>query len=227
MGAKRNHFYEDKPVKTPFTILALLWASGPASAALVERLGGKAIYDPVAHLTWMQDANYAKTSGYDVDGLMTRDEAMIWAASLNIDGVAGWRLPGGPILDFGYNQTTDEMGNLFYNVLGGRAGGNIADTHNANYGLFKNIQSFPNSDRGTAWYWSSIDPVVGGGGAWAFNFNGGWQGGTDKTDQMFAWAVRSGDVADVAPVPLPSTGYLFASAIAGARLLRRRPAKSL
>lgn len=33
------------------------------------------------------------------------------------------------------------MGNLFYNVLGGRPGDSIATTHNANYNLFTNIQS--------------------------------------------------------------------------------------
>jgi hypothetical protein len=52
---------------TALTVMTLMATSG-AEAALVERLGGKAIYDDVANLTWLQDANYAQTSGYDDDG---------------------------------------------------------------------------------------------------------------------------------------------------------------
>jgi len=36
-----------------------------ADAALVSRLGGLTYYDDVANLTWLADANYAQTSGYD------------------------------------------------------------------------------------------------------------------------------------------------------------------
>ena len=73
---------------TALTALSFMRASG-AEAALVERLGGKAIYDDVADLTWLQDANYAQTSGYDADGRMNWVQAKAWAGSLNIDGVTG------------------------------------------------------------------------------------------------------------------------------------------
>ncbi len=35
---------------------------------LYERAGGFAYYDWHQDITWMQDANYALTSGYDLDG---------------------------------------------------------------------------------------------------------------------------------------------------------------
>ena len=106
---------------TALTALSLMLASG-AEAALVTRLGGKAIYDNVANLTWLQDANYAQTSGYDADGRMNWVQANAWAGSLNIDGVTGWRLPGGPMNDYrntvSYNQTASEMGNFFLQRAG-------------------------------------------------------------------------------------------------------------
>ena len=128
---------------TALTALSLMLAGG-AEAALVERLfdangNAQAIYDDVADLTWLQDANYAQTSAYDADGRMNWVQANAWAGSLNIDGVTGWRLPGGTMVNGGYNQTASEKGNLFYNLLGGTAGSNITTTHNANYNLFKNV----------------------------------------------------------------------------------------
>ena len=150
---------------TALTVAALVVTSG-AEAALVTRLGGKAIYDSVANLTWLQDANYARTSGYDADGAMSWVQANVWAGSLNIDGVTGWRLSGGPMLGSGYNQTASEIGNLFYNVLGGTAFSSITTTHNANYNLFKNVQS--------NFYWSGVEwsPI----NAWLFDFGHGTVG---------------------------------------------------
>ena len=41
-------------------------------------------------MTWLADANYAKTSGYDADGLMDWQSAMDWAANLSYyDSVRG------------------------------------------------------------------------------------------------------------------------------------------
>lgn len=60
-----------------------------ANAALVSRLGGLAYYDTEADLTWLADANYAMTSGYDADGLMNWANANAWAAGLDVEGVTG------------------------------------------------------------------------------------------------------------------------------------------
>jgi len=50
----------------------LLAVSGAVGTALVDR-GGGMIHDTVLNITWLQDANYAQTSGYDADGKMTWD----------------------------------------------------------------------------------------------------------------------------------------------------------
>lgn len=48
-------------------IFVILIISGSVDAALVDR-GGGMIYDTDRDITWLQDMNYAKTSGYDADG---------------------------------------------------------------------------------------------------------------------------------------------------------------
>ena len=55
--------------------------------------GGGLIYDTTLNITWLRNANYAKSSGYDSDGLMTFNQASSWAASLIYGGIGGWRLP--------------------------------------------------------------------------------------------------------------------------------------
>ena len=87
----------------------------PTNAALFDR-GGGLIYDDVLNITWLQDANYAKTSGYDADGKMTWDNAKNWAANLKYyDSVRDvnfndWRLPTvNPIngSSFDYSRSVD------------------------------------------------------------------------------------------------------------------------
>ena len=69
-----------------------------ARAGLHDR-GGGLLYDDVLDVTWLQDANYAKTSGYSPSGKMSWAEANKWVRALvyhdpvrNVD-YTGWRLP--------------------------------------------------------------------------------------------------------------------------------------
>jgi len=64
----------------------------PAHATLIDR-GGGLLYDDVLNITWLQDANYARTSGYDADGRMNWNNAKSWAANLVYGGYDDWRLP--------------------------------------------------------------------------------------------------------------------------------------
>jgi len=70
-------------------MLAASLIPGAAHAALQGRdLNGsldsfEAYYDTDLHITWLADANYAQTSGYDADGLMNRIEAITWASNLS------------------------------------------------------------------------------------------------------------------------------------------------
>ena len=73
-------------------------SQAPVDAALFDR-GGGLIYDDVLDITWLQDANYAQTSGFDADGRMTWVQANDWANGLTYyDSVRDvtyddWRLP--------------------------------------------------------------------------------------------------------------------------------------
>ena len=81
-----------------YSAIAAILAFGSASAQLLNR-GGGLIYDTQLKVTWLQDANYARTSGAHPTGRMTFKQARAWAASLAyfdaVRGVTltGWRLP--------------------------------------------------------------------------------------------------------------------------------------
>jgi len=179
-------------------IIIILGVSGAANAALVDR-GGGLIYDQDLNITWLANAN--------VNGLMTWDTAMTWASNLSYyDSVRNvtytdWRLPTSDTCG-GYNCTGSEMGHLFYTELGGVAGTSIATTHNANYNLFQNVQSY--------FYWSGTEYAPDTDYAWIFDFNGGYQDVGVKNDDFYAWAVRPGDVA---AVPEPAAMWLFGSGL--------------
>ena len=91
-----------------------------SNAALIDR-GGGMIYDEDRNITWLADAKYAMTSGYDSDGLMTWDQATSWVGQLKYQGYGDWRLPvadwPGSITFSGYIRE-GEMGHLFYDELG-------------------------------------------------------------------------------------------------------------
>jgi len=197
----------------------LLFVMGSAQAALIDR-GGGFIYDDVLDVTWLQDANYAQTSGFDPDGRMTWDTAVSWADGLSVyDSVRDvtyddWRLAttlqpdpscssqSGGGVSFGYDCTGSEMGHLF-NVDGISAG---------TPGLFTNLQS--------DLYWSGTEYAPNTYGAWYFYFDGGYQHNYSKGYGSYALAVRSGDVA-ASVVPVPAAVWLFGSALAGLMGFRR------
>lgn len=97
-----------------------------ANAALVSVLGGQAINDTDLNVTWLADANYAQTSGYSANGLMTWNQAQNWIASLNAEnGGAGhlgyndWRLPvTGPVngVSMSYIFQYDGSSDVGYNI---------------------------------------------------------------------------------------------------------------
>ena len=202
---------------TTAAVLAFSLSTG-AQASLVARTGGM-VYDTINDITWAADANLAKTSGYDADGQMTWANAVAWADQLTLGGFTDWSLPTTvPAVPY-YNQTGSQMGDLFYNQLGGAARKNIATTHNDNYNLFTHVQSYV--------YWSSSEEgfYCGGGDcvpnpgyyghAWYFDTYGE-QFFTVKEAPFFAWAVRPGDV------PVPGAFWLFGTALVGLIGLKRR-----
>jgi len=194
--------------------------SGAAQAALQARdLDGnlatfEAYYDTDLNITWLADANYAQTSGYDADGMMNWGDAKTWAANLSFtDGVNvydNWRLPttlqpdascgsqaGG--VSYGNGCAGSEMGHLVFLELGGVAGWGITTTHNSNYNLFQNIDPLST-------YWSETEYVPDATRAWTFSMYNSYQFGGYKNQYpgYYAWAVSSGEVG-IAAIPEADT----------------------
>ena len=197
-------------IRTAIFLCAL--AAGSAQAALQDR-GGGLIYDTDLDITWLSDANYAMTSGYDSDGLMNWSEATAWAAGLAYGGYTDWRLPttlqpdptcsnqGG--LGSGYggvNCTGSDMGHLFYTELGGTGfTTSILTSLDPDLAKFTNIQS--------NFYWSGSDYAPNAPySAWYFYLYYGYQSNYTKGESLYALAVRPGDVA---AIPEPETYAMF------------------
>lgn len=228
------------------TLLVLLAASS-SSAALVGRLpvtpGGtdyQAYFDDVLGITWLADANYAQTSGYDQDGLMTWRVAQAWVAALNSAnylGVSDWRLPavtdtGNPYCgdvayagtDCGFNVdlATGELAHLFHSTLGNIAGYDSSGIPTGCEPCLVNVGPFSNVQPSQYWY-GTRGPLLGPPGSnsyggWAFSFYNGAQH-SNIFGWTYAWAVRAGDIA---PVPVPAALWHLSSAVSVLVLVKRR-----
>ena len=177
------------------------------NATLIDR-GNGLVYDTDLNITWLSDANYAQTSGYDSDGLMNWNEAIEWADQLEYRGFNNWRLPTttqpdsncsfhNSYVDAGYNCTASEMGYLFYEELGGTQGSSISQQ-----------EYFTNIELGRYWSSTTVAPSDPN-NSWFFDFSSGWQGGQLQSSYIFsAWAVHDGDIANV---PAPSALFLMAT----------------
>ncbi|MDP2823442.1 MAG: PEP-CTERM sorting domain-containing protein [Sulfuritalea sp.] len=225
-----------------------LLASGVAQAALNDR-GGGLLYDDVLDVTWLQDANYAKTSGYDADGLMSWTAAKTWAGSLNIsrfagESLSGWRLAANtPVganwnynfsydgsTDVGYNITSphNELSYMYYVNLGLKGYYDTSGIYQPDFGVFRNgtvggqadVGSVKNLRSGVYWSGTAFapNPAV---NAWFFFTSDGLQSFNHQGNELFAWAVRPGDVAAV-PEPEAYAMLLAGLGLLGVVAKRRR-----
>lgn len=202
-------------------------------AALYER-GQGLIYDDVLDITWLQDANFAYTTGYVTPagrpvagslGQMTWGEALEWAESLKYAGASEWRLPGvKPVnnrdfqIQVSFDGSTDfgeyivspnsELSYMYYVNLQNIG---IHDQRGqlllcgVTGACLKNSGPFINLQADN--YWSGTEVITQPAFAWSFNAQHGIQTPYDgKPNQFFAWAVHDGDVGrpEVKFVPLPA-----------------------
>lgn len=221
-----------------FTLASALFLSVTAinaHAALYDR-GNGMIYDSAQNITWLQDANYAKTSGYDADGRMTWEQSKEWASTLVYGGHAGWRLSSavlngtgfmyGPddyngVNDASYNNTRSEIGHLFFELGNkaqldqfgdGQEGWGLTNTIFVDAATHLNV-GFVNIGYS---YWAAEEgDGTRSGHAWAFSTSVGRQGYSEKWNVIYAWAVHDGDIANVSSVPVPAAAWLFGSALLG------------
>jgi hypothetical protein len=171
-----------------------------AEAQLVQRSGG--VYDTDRDITWLADANFAKSSGFSGSGAMPLFVAHQFVAKLNADTVNGandWRLPtADPGCGVGFNCNSSEMGHLFYDELSGTPAVSILTSGDPDLALFTNIQ--------VGAYWTSTPAPS---KQWTFSFdeggNSGWQGQGPVALNKWVWAVRSGDIAAI-PVNYCASG---------------------
>lgn len=214
-----------------FASAAIGLAAAPAEATLFDR-GGGLIYDNDLNITWLQDANYPRTSGYaaDIYGRMTWSDAVTWADTLVYGGYSDWRLPTivPQNINVGYDGTTgrgynittgSEMGHLYYTELGNLGYFDESGTYQPGWGLV-NTAPFDNM-----WhehrYWSGTEYASNTDLAWAFDFGHGSQSDSYKYNTHFALAVRDGDVF-AASVPEPGTMMLMGSGLVGLIAARKR-----
>jgi hypothetical protein len=223
--------------------LATVFVSGAAQAALIDR-GGGLIYDTDLNVTWLQDANYAKTSGYDpYDGAMTWDEATTWAANLSyFDSVRNvtytdWRLPtttdtgaagcnyANSGTDCGYNvdPASSEMAHLYFTELGNQSyfttTGAVSGAHAGGDNPSSTLDDtgfFTNFE--SYFYWSGTEYAPNPGGAWAFGTYIGYQYNYDKSDgfNFNGFYAMAVRPGDVAAVPEAQT---YALMLAGLGLI--------
>ena len=231
-----------------FLACTLAFVFGSADAALISRADGQAYYDDVLDITWLADANFARTTGYaPFDGGMTWTDAQAWIGTLNAAshlGVNTWRLPlmvdtGPPGCDFafegtdcGYNVQTieggvvySELAHLYSVTLGNQS---RFDTAGVDTGCFVSSpfclsNTGPFSNVASFIYWTGTEYAPSPDRAWAYLFTSGFQNGIDfsKGRLFLAWAVSDGDFA---VIPVPAALWMFGSALGLLGWLRRRSA---
>jgi hypothetical protein len=213
-----------------------LGLAGPADAALIDR-GGGFIYDTVLDITWLADANYARTIGRDADGKMTWTAANHWVSQLRIyDPVRNqffddWRMPhieprdvprlpsNDGSTDLGYTNMTQltELGYMYYVNLGNlgfctpHGGGNSnLCIEQPGWGLVDGIEANDESLFSNLMadkYWADTTGLSAV-SAWYVDLGRGNQYIAAVGSEYYVWAVRDGDVAPTDPVAVPTPATL-------------------
>jgi hypothetical protein len=197
-------------------------ASPAAGQALQVNPGGQTVYDPVAQVTWLADANLAAKQTFGVpginpDGSMDHATAVLWIAAMNKAdrgrgylGQTNWQLPETVPPDpscsiaakvtTGYDCTGSPMGELFYKQLGLRRGESAATVPDVTVGPFHNIQPYL--------YWAceaetAASPCQSNGPAenfeWNFSFGNGFEGTNLLANNLYVMVYYAGSPTSTKP----------------------------
>ncbi len=179
--------------------------------------GGQTVYDPVAQVTWLADANLAAKQTFGVaninpDGSMEHATAVQWVAAMNKAdhgrgylGQTGWQLPetGPPDASCslkgttGFDCTASPMGELFYKQLGLRRGESVVAAPDVKVGLFHNIQPYL--------YWACEGETAvssckaegpSDGFEWNFSFGNGFEGTNLLANNLYVMVYYPGSSAN-------------------------------
>jgi hypothetical protein len=185
--------------------------------------GGTTVYDPIARVTWLADANLASRQTFGLaeinpDGAMDHETAVRWVQALNqADGGRGylgqtsWDLsetgPPDPSCSLkgttGFGCTGSAMGSLFYQQLGFHPGDSVIAPSVAYAGPFYHLQPYL--------YWacagqSASSPCRANGPAdgfeWNFSFGNGFQGTNLDQNDLYVM-VYYPDASAGPPPPMP------------------------
>jgi hypothetical protein len=185
--------------------------------------GGTTVYDPIARVTWLADANLASRETFGIaeinpDGAMDHETAVRWVQALNqADGGRGylghtnWDLPetGPPDPSCslrgttGFGCTGSALGALFYQQLGLHPGDSVIAPSVAYVGPFYDLQPYL--------YWACAgqpgSPACRPNGPaegfeWNFSFGNGFQGTNLDQNDLYVM-VYYPDASAEPPPPIP------------------------
>lgn len=193
-------------------------AGAPAATgqALQVNPGGQTVYDPVANVTWLANANLAASNTFGLplcqdpanpaicvnpDGAMNWDSVNQFIANMNSYNGTGylgqknWEIPPIDPACTGYDcgGPGNPMGELFYNQFGLSKGASAVATPDTVTGAFHNIQPYL--------YWSCLaakiqDPCQTAGPVpnqeWSFSFGNGFEGTNILPNDLYATAYFPG-----------------------------------
>ncbi|MFI5091390.1 MAG: hypothetical protein ACHP7P_15220, partial [Terriglobales bacterium] len=187
--------------------------------------GGQTVYDPVANVTWLANANLAATNTFGLppckdqgnpkpcvnqDGAMNLDSANQFVMNMNTYSGAGylgqthWELPPLDPSCPSYNCDSNPMGELFYDQLGFSRGTPVVATPNIAVGPFNNIQPYL--------YWSCLGATIqdacqtdgpASGFEWSFSFGNGFQDTDILANDLYVTAYFVGARGPTISVWLP------------------------
>jgi hypothetical protein len=215
-------------------ILIFVISQNSQAKLIIYDSGPGLVYDTENDITWLMNANYAQTIGYDdmlygnnTGGRLTWHDAVEWVSNLTIYDAknnivwSDFRLPAyDGTYGSNYYGTYEgsEFYNLYYSILGNT---NDEIEGMENQGPFINIVEQA--------YWTGVAHPENADYANIFTMNWGDHAFNNKLDKNYVWPVMDGDVAGQAGLqplithtPAPSAVVLgcFGAGLTG--WLRRR-----